>query len=82
MPGHLSASTKWTDGRTKLEFNIGDGKMSIRQDGVVLATSRLTGSLAERTAKQDRSKTSNGAPAFTGRMGVLHSKEKSPIRDF
>jgi len=48
MPGHLSASTKWTEGPTKLEFVIGDGKMSIRQDSVVLATTRLTGSMVER----------------------------------
>lgn len=51
MPGHLSASTKWTEGPTKLEFVIREGEMSIRQDGVVLTTSRLTGSLAERVSK-------------------------------
>jgi hypothetical protein len=51
MPGHLAASTKWTEGPTKLEFVIRDGEMSIRQDGVVLATTRLTGSMAERIGK-------------------------------
>ena len=51
MPGHLSASTKWTEGPTSLEFLIGDGKMSIRQDNVVLATSPLTGRLAARIGK-------------------------------
>ena len=51
MPGHLSASTKWTDGPTKLEFVIGERKMSIWQDGVLLATSSLIGALAEQTDK-------------------------------
>ena len=51
MPGHLSASTKWTDSPTKLEFIIREREMSIRQDGVLLATSPLTGSLAEQTGK-------------------------------
>ena len=51
IPGHLSASTKWTDGPTKLEFIIGGREMSIHQDGVLLATTPLTGSLAELTRK-------------------------------
>ena len=53
MPGHLSASTKWTDGPTKLEFIIREREMSIRQDGDLLATSPLTGSLALNQAKAD-----------------------------
>ena len=51
MTGHLTAATKWTDGPTTLEFTIRRGEMSIRQDGVLLATGSLTGSLAELTTK-------------------------------
>jgi len=51
MPGHLSVTTKWTDGPTRLEFMIGDREISIHQDGVVLAQTFLIGSLAERTDK-------------------------------
>lgn len=53
MPGHLSASTKWTEGPTKLEFVIGNGEMSIRQDGVVLATTGLSASMAEQIGKAE-----------------------------
>lgn len=48
MPGHLSASTEWTEQPTKLEFIIRGHEMSIYQDGVLLKSSQLTGSLAER----------------------------------
>lgn len=51
LPGHLSASTNWTDGPTTLEFTIDDRRMSIRQDGVLLGTSPLTGSLAQQVRK-------------------------------
>ena len=71
MPGHLSASTKWTDGPTKLEFLIGDGKMSIRQDGVVLATSRLTGPLAERTGKAGSLKDVKWGSGLYGQQGCV-----------
>ena len=48
FPGHLSTSTKWTTGPTKLEFVVRDGEMSIRQDGALLATARLPESMASR----------------------------------
>jgi hypothetical protein len=51
MPGHLSASTKWSDGPTRLEFVIREREISIHQDGVLLATSPLTGTLAAQTRK-------------------------------
>lgn len=51
MPGHLSASAKWTNGPTTLKFTIRDGRMSIHQDGAVLGTTRLTGSLADKVGK-------------------------------
>lgn len=46
MPGHLSASTRWTDKPTKLEFSVRDDRMSISQDGKLLATTPLYGSLS------------------------------------
>ena len=51
MPGHLSAPTRWTNGPTKLEFTIREREISIRQDGALLASSSLTGSVAEQTRK-------------------------------
>lgn len=51
MPGHLSVSTKWTDGPTKLEFSIREREMSIRQDGALSASCPLTGSLADKADK-------------------------------
>ncbi|MEO1998867.1 MAG: hypothetical protein ABGZ17_26775 [Planctomycetaceae bacterium] len=51
MPGHLSATTRWSDGPTKLEFIISDGEMSIRQDGALLASSPLTESLTKQVSK-------------------------------
>lgn len=46
MPGHLSASPKWTDGPTTLEFLISGADLSILQDGEQIARTRLTGPLA------------------------------------
>ncbi len=43
MPGHLTASTKWTDGPTTFAFTFDDQQMSIRQDGAALATSSTSG---------------------------------------
>lgn len=51
MPGHLSASTKWTDGPTTLEFRISRTAMSISQDDRELARADLSGRLAERLSK-------------------------------
>lgn len=38
-PGHLSVRTKWTGGPTKLEFQFGEGKMTVLQDGEELGSS-------------------------------------------
>lgn len=51
IPGHLSASTRWTDGPTTLEFTIDDRQIAIRQDGHVLATGQLSRSLASLASK-------------------------------
>lgn len=51
MPGHLSAATRWTKGPTQLKFTIGRGRMMIHQDGELIGTSPLPGSLATRIAK-------------------------------
>ncbi len=48
MPGHLSATTNWTDGPTTIEFTIRDADIEISQDGKHLAATTLAGSLAER----------------------------------
>jgi hypothetical protein len=47
MAGHLAAPTKWTDGPTTIEFTIRGREIAIHQDGKRLATTTLTGSLAE-----------------------------------
>lgn len=48
MSGHLGAATAWTDGPTKLELAIQGDQMSIAQDGKPLATTTITGPLAEK----------------------------------
>lgn len=48
MPGQLSAPIRWTDGPTTIKFMIRGTTMSIAQDGKQLATTTLTGPLAER----------------------------------
>ncbi len=48
MPGHLGATTKWTDGPTTIEFTIRDSDITIAQEGKQLAATRLTGPLAKR----------------------------------
>jgi len=47
MPGHLGATTKWTDGPTVVEFTIRGSEITIAQDGKRLASTTLTGPLAE-----------------------------------
>lgn len=48
MPGHLSASTAWTDGPTNFELTLRGPSMSISQDGKLLAETTVTGHLADR----------------------------------
>lgn len=48
MPGHLSAPVTWTDGPTRLEFVVAGDRIRIRQDGVDLASTVVTGKLAEK----------------------------------
>lgn len=48
MPGHLGAATAWTDGPTKLELTIQDGRMRIAQDGKPLATTTINGPLGDK----------------------------------
>ena len=47
MPGHLSATTKWTDGPTRFEFTIRGSEITITQDGRPLAATTLTGAPAK-----------------------------------
>ena len=69
MPGHLSATTKWTDGSTKLEFTIDGSGMSIRQDGTTLAKCPLSGSLGKQTAKASFSKVRWGSGIYGPNKG-------------
>ncbi|MBC8356176.1 MAG: hypothetical protein H8E66_29720 [Planctomycetes bacterium] len=48
MPGHLGATTNWTEGPTTIEFTIRGTEVSIAQDGQQLVSATLTGPLAER----------------------------------
>jgi hypothetical protein len=74
MPGHLSASTNWTDGPTTLEFTIQQRQMSIRQDGVLLATSPLTRSLAEQTVNEGSLKNVEWGSGVYGPHGCVSLK--------
>ena len=51
IPGHLSTTTRWTNGPTTLEFTIAQSGLTIRQDGVVLATSPLSAPLAKKLSE-------------------------------
>jgi hypothetical protein len=50
-PGHLSAPTNWTDGKTTIEFLINGSEVSISQDGEQIAKTKLTGSLSAKINK-------------------------------
>ncbi|NOZ38994.1 MAG: hypothetical protein GXP24_02055 [Planctomycetes bacterium] len=43
--GHLSAAVKWTDGPTEFRFTLADGVMRVEQDGRLLGSSTLDGSV-------------------------------------
>jgi len=47
LPGHLSAPTTWTTGPTTFRFIVRGRQIEIQQDGSRLASTTLTGSLAE-----------------------------------
>jgi hypothetical protein len=49
MPGHLSATTNWTEGPTTIEFTIRGSDIAITQDGQELAAATLSDPLAGRT---------------------------------
>lgn len=48
LPGHLGATTRWTGRPTTLEFTLRGAEISITQDGEQLATTTLSGSIAEK----------------------------------
>ena len=50
MPGQLSASAKWTDGLTHLEFTLAGNQMAIHQDGTLLGETALGEVLADKIA--------------------------------
>ncbi|GEM_PF-6803611 len=41
LPGHLSCQTRWVDGPTEFRFVVADGRMSVSQDGVEIASAPL-----------------------------------------
>ena len=65
-PGHLAAPTKWTTGPTTFEFSIRDRQMTITQNGEVLATTPLTGSLAKAVPSLGALKTVNWGTGIYG----------------
>ncbi len=41
LPGHLSCQVRWVDGPTAFRFVVADGRMSVSQDGVEIASAAL-----------------------------------------
>ncbi|HUE86478.1 MAG TPA: hypothetical protein VMO26_10410 [Vicinamibacterales bacterium] len=56
MPGHLGASTAWTNGPTKLDLTIRGAELSIAQDGKQLATAPVPGPLGEKLRRLSKLK--------------------------
>ena len=69
MPGHLAATTKWTDGPTTIEFIIRGPEISIQQDGKRLAATTLTGSPAEQLGKVKTLENVKWGSGIYGRFG-------------
>lgn len=69
IPGHLSAATKWTSGPTTFKFIIRDNEMSIVQDGERIASTKLTGPLAERLSKVVELNNGSWGQGIYGRFG-------------
>ncbi len=69
MPGHLSASAKWTDGPSKIEFVIRGRVVSIIQDGTPLATTNLSGDLPDQVGRLKTLKDVRWGNGTYGRYG-------------
>jgi hypothetical protein len=69
IPGHLAATTKWTDGATKLEFIIHGRELAIHQDGEPLATATLNGPLAAQLDKVKSLEKTQWGNGIYGRFG-------------
>lgn len=54
MSGHVSAPTRWTSGATQLEFTVDQHKMTVHQDGQLIASRPLTGAVAGQFRKSGR----------------------------
>ena len=48
MPGHLGATTTWTEGPTKLVFAIHGSTISITQDGATIGQATVSGPLVDK----------------------------------
>ena len=68
MPGHLSATTNWTDGPTTLEFTIHGSTIEIKQDGQPLATATITGPLAEQLRSLSKLKPAKWGTGIYGKF--------------
>lgn len=68
MPGHLSATTSWTEGPTTLEFTIRGPQIEIKQDGQPLATTTVTGPLAEQLRSLSKLKPATWGTGIYGKF--------------
>ncbi|MDP6553630.1 MAG: hypothetical protein QGG71_03125 [Pirellulaceae bacterium] len=77
MPGHLSTTTKWTDGPTRFEFTIRGPDITITQDGRPLAATTLTGALAKHIRGLSGLKNTTWGNGIYGRFRGISIDERS-----
>jgi len=71
MPGHLGASTAWTNGPTKLDFTIRGPELSITQDGKHIATKTVTGPLGEKLRRASKLRSVQWGNGLYGKFSGL-----------
>ena len=69
MPGHLSATTRWTSHSTRFEFKIRGTRIAITQDDRTLATGTLTDSIAKKIRQLGGWKNVSWGRGIYGRFG-------------
>lgn len=67
-PGHVSATTNWTEGPTTFEFTIRGTEVAIAQDGTQLVIAVLTGPLAEGVSARSELKLEKWGDGIYGRF--------------
>ncbi len=80
MAGHLSAPTKWTEGPTTIEFMLNGSELAVLQDGKRLASTQLTGSLAQDLGKIKSFKNIKWGKGIYGPFGGTSMKGKINIQ--